>query len=187
MNNYMKSKQNILKNKAFSLIELLIVIAILAIVLFPIYEFLRQGSEAWQLGENKTEVVQNARIGLDKMCDEIRHAREIYSISSSQIRFWWKDINDDELADGNEIITYGWSGTSNDDLTRQLDSESDATALANYVDDFQFKFFNAAGTETSNLDEIEFITANLRIKKNVQSDEYVCEMRKAVHPRNLLL
>ena len=51
----------------FTLIELLIVLAILAVVLFPIYEFLRQGAFSWELAENKTEVVQNARIGLDKM------------------------------------------------------------------------------------------------------------------------
>ncbi len=171
----------------FSLIELLIVLAILAIVLFPIYQFLRQGAFAWELGENRTEVVQNARIGLDKMCDEIKHARQIYSIAPSQIRFWWKDLNGDDVADSNEIITFSWSGTSNDDLTRKLDSETQPTPIANYVDDFQLKYFDISGTQTSVLDEIHFITANLRIKKTVRGDDYISEMRKSIFPRNLML
>ncbi len=171
----------------FTLIELLIVLAILALVLFPIYEFLRQGALSWELAENKTEVVQNARIGLDKMCDEIKHARQIYSMAPSEIRFWWKDLNDDDVADSNEIITFSWSGTSNDDLTRKLDSEPQSTPIANYVDDFQLKYFDDAGVETSALDNVHFITANLRIKKTARGDDYICQMRKSIFPRNLML
>ena len=170
----------------FTLIELLIVLAILAVVLFPIYEFLRQGAFSWELAENKTEVVQNARIGLDKMCDEIKHAKQIYSIAPSQIRFWWKDLNADDAADTNEIITYSWSGTSNDDLTRKLDSETQATPIANYVDDFLLKYFNDSGVQTSVTDEIHFITANLRIKKTARGHDYISEMRKSIFPRNLI-
>ncbi|MCK4994889.1 MAG: prepilin-type N-terminal cleavage/methylation domain-containing protein [Candidatus Omnitrophica bacterium] len=174
-------------NKGFSLIELLIVLSILGIVLFPIYEFLRQGALSWQLGENKTEVVQNARIGLDKMCDEIKHAREIYSSSPSLIHFWWKDLNEDDVADGNEILTYSWSGISNDDLTRKFDSEAQSTPIANYVDDFQLEYFNAAGVQTMTLEEIVFMTADLKIKKTTLSHDYISQMRKSIAPRNLML
>ncbi|MCG2712904.1 MAG: prepilin-type N-terminal cleavage/methylation domain-containing protein [Candidatus Omnitrophica bacterium] len=171
----------------FTLIELLVVLAILAIVMFPIYEFLRQGALSWQLGENKTEVVQNARIGLDKMCGEIKHAIEIYSITPLQIRFWWKDINADDIADADEILTFSWSGTGNDDLTRKLDSEIQPTPIANYVDDFELRYFDDSGIETAVLDAIQFITANLRIKKTVQGHDYISQMRKSIFPRNLLL
>jgi len=168
-----------------TLIEVLITIAILGFVLFPIYEFLRQGATSWQLGENKTEVVQNARIGLDKMCDEVKHAREFYTINPAQIRFWWKDINDDDIADPDEILTYSFSGASGDDLTRQFDSEAQPTALANYVDNFEFKYYNVAGAETVNLDAVNFITATLRIKKTAQNHDYISIMRKSIRPRNM--
>ncbi|MFH1093872.1 MAG: prepilin-type N-terminal cleavage/methylation domain-containing protein [Candidatus Omnitrophota bacterium] len=179
--------ENIPQNKAFTIIELLIVLAILAIVLFPIYEFLRQGALSWQLGENKTEVVQNARIALDKICDEIKHARKIYSITPLRIRFWWKDLNKNDAADGNEIITYSWSGTSNEDLNRKLDSEAQPTPIANYVDSFKLRYFNVSGVETTVLTQIHFITADLRIKKTAQKHNYICEMRKSIFPRNLFL
>ncbi len=181
------SKIIVSDKKGFSLIELLIVLAILALILFPIYEFLRQGALSWQLGENKTEVVQNARIGLDKMCDEIKHAREIYSITSSQIRFWWKDLNDNDTAEVNEILTFSWSGTGNEDLTRKLDSETQPTPIANYVDDFQLKYFDNSGVETTAPDAVFFVTANLRIKKTAQGHDYISEMRKSIFPRNLML
>lgn len=175
------------KEKGFSLIELLIVISILAIVLFPIYEFLRQGALSWELGENKTEVVQNARIGLDKMCDEIKHAREIYSSAPISVRFWWRDLNDDDIADVDEIITYSWSGTSNDDLTRKLDLEAQPTPMANYVDNFRLKYFDDTGAQTVVLNAIVFITADLKIKKTARGIDYISEMRKSIYPRNLIL
>lgn len=175
------------EKKGFSLVELLIVLAILGLVLFPIYEFLRQGALSWQFGENKTEVVQNARIGLDKMCDEIKHAREIYSFSPTLIRFWWKDLNEDEAADSNEILTYSWSGNSNDNLMRKLDSETQHTPLANYVDDFQLVYFNASGVQTLVAEDIQFITADLKIKKTTQGHDYTAQMRKSILPRNLFL
>lgn len=170
-----------------TLVELLIALAVLAMVLFPIYEFLRQGSLSWQLGENKTEVVQNARIGLDKMCDEIRHAREFYYISPREVRFWWKDLNDDDVADADEIITYGWSGTSGDDLIRKLDSESLSTPLANYIDNFLIEYFDISGVKTSDLNSVNFISFALRVKKTAQGDDFISVMRKGVHSRNLML
>ncbi|MBU2063967.1 MAG: prepilin-type N-terminal cleavage/methylation domain-containing protein [Candidatus Omnitrophica bacterium] len=173
------------KESGLSLVEVLITIAILAVVLFPIYEFLRQGALSWQIGENKTEVTQNARIGLDKMCNEIKHARAFYMLGSSQVRFWWKDLNDDELADANEIITYNWSGASGDDLTRKFDVEAEATPLANYVDSFEFKYYDILSAETAALDAVHFITATLRIKKTAQGFDYTAIMRKAVYPRNM--
>lgn len=180
-------KKIISAEKGFSLVELLVVLAILGLVLFPIYEFLRQGALSWQLGENKTEVVQNARIGLDKMCDEIKHAREIYSASPSLIRFWWKDLNEDEAADSNEILTYSWNGNSNADLLRKFDSEWPATPIANYVDDFQLVYFNADGAQTAVLEDITFITADLVIKKATRDHDYTAHMRKSITPRNLEL
>jgi len=180
-------KINNLNKKAMTLVELLIALAILALVLFPIYEFLRQGSISWQLGENRTEVVQNARIGLDKMCDEIRHARGFYYIGSREIRFWWKDLNDDDAADPDEIITYRWGGSSGDDLTRRLDSETSSTPLANYVDNFTIEYFDDSGATTSDVNSVNFISFTLRVKKTAQSDEFVSIMRKGVHPRNLEL
>jgi hypothetical protein len=181
-----KKHRGIITNQdALSLIEVLITISILALVLYPLYEFLRQGALSWETGENKTEVVQNARIGLDRMCDEIKHAHKLYSIAPATIRFWWKDVNDNDIADANEILTFFWSGTSGNDLTRKFDAETAATPLANYVDDFSLRFYDKNGIQTSVPADVHFLTASLKIKKSGKNDAYTSIMRKSVYPRNL--
>jgi prepilin-type N-terminal cleavage/methylation domain-containing protein len=173
------------KNSGLTIIELLCTIAILALILYPIYEFLRQGAISWEIGENKTEVVQNARIGLDKMCDEIKHAREFYTIAPNLVRFWWRDENENKIADPEEILTYSWSGTSGEDLNRRFDSESLPSPLANYVDFFELKYYDSNNSETLSPLNVYFITANLRIKRIGKDADYTTTMRKAVHPRNI--
>ena len=176
-----------LNNRGLTLIEILISIAILFMALFPIYEFLRQGAISWNVGENKTEVVQNARISLDKLCDEIRHARELYTINSNEIRFWWKDLNENDTADSNEIITYYWSGTQGDDLQRKLDSETGYSPLANYIESFTLVYYDEFGNVTSQPDLVQLISADISIKKISNNQDYISHMRKSVHPRNMLL
>ena len=177
-------KTAVTSQSGMTLIEVLITVAILALVIYPIYEFLNQGIRSWEIAENKTEVVQNARIGLDRMCDEIKHAREFYTISPAQIRFWWQDINDDNTADSNEILSYSWSGTSGDDLLRQFDSEPQASPLANYVDFFQLTYYDKNGTVTASPSKVWLLSAELRVKKSGKEADYTSTMRKAVHPRN---
>jgi len=168
-----------------SLVELISTLAILGLILYPIYEFLRQGALSWETGENKTEVIQNARIGLDKMCDEIKHAREFYTITSDQISFWYADTNDNKIADNDEILTFSWSGTSGDDLLRRFSSEAVGSPLANYVDLLEFKYYDKNSYPTISTGSVHFITANIKIKKTSKLTEYTSTMRKAIHPRNI--
>ena len=179
-----KYDRSILNQKGMSLIEVLVALFVLALVLYPIYEFLRQGALAWDVGENKTEVVQNARIGLDKMCNEIKHAREFYTIGRTTIRFWWRDADSDDTADSNEILAFSWSGISGNDLTRKFDSEPAASPIANYVDSFELRYYDAQGAETTVLKNVNFITAALKIKKTRMGASYTSIMRKSVYPRN---
>ncbi|MFH1063200.1 MAG: prepilin-type N-terminal cleavage/methylation domain-containing protein [Candidatus Omnitrophota bacterium] len=174
-----------LNKSGMSLVELICTVAILALVLYPIYEFLRQGALSWETGENKTEVIQNARIGLDKMCDEIKHGREFYTITANQIRFWYQDTNENKIADSNEILSYTWSGIFGADLLRKFDSESAGMPLANYVDLLDLKYYDKHSGETTSPGNVFFITATLRIKKIGKASDYTSTMRKAVHLRNM--
>ncbi|MFH1777678.1 MAG: hypothetical protein ABH952_09010 [Candidatus Omnitrophota bacterium] len=181
-----KNKSTTKKNiSGFTTIEFIVTLVILVLMLYPVYGFLQQAGLSWQFGENKTEVVQNARIALDKMSDEIKHAHQFFSVSSTQLRFWWKDLNKNAIADPDEILMYVWSGISGDDLTRKLDSEAQTTALANYVDRFELKYYDKIGQETLVTKEVYFITATITIKKTERGNSYTSVMRKAIHPRNI--
>ena len=182
-------KKNIEKslqyNKGFTLVEVLLTLLILSFVLFPIYEFLRLGALSWEFGENRTEAVQNTRIGLDKMCDEIKHARELYTVNQTQIRFWWKDLNDDDIADPDEILSYSWSGISGDSLMRQFDSETSSSPLALNIDNFELVYYDQTGAQTSDPNLVTFLKATLKTRITKRNNDYTSVMTKSVTPRNL--
>ena len=58
----------------FTLIEVLFVIALMAVLLAAMYPFLRAFHISWQDVDRRADIMQNARIGMDKMIDELRWA-----------------------------------------------------------------------------------------------------------------
>lgn len=64
-----------LKNeKGITLLELMVALVITALLGMAIYNVCKMAMDAWQKGEARTQVYQNARIALDRMSDEIRSA-----------------------------------------------------------------------------------------------------------------
>ena len=64
-----------LKNeKGITLLELMVAMVITAIMGLAIYNVCKMAMDAWQKGEARTQVYQNARIALDRMSEEIRSA-----------------------------------------------------------------------------------------------------------------
>lgn len=64
-----------LKNeRGITLLELLVALVITALLGMAIYNVCKLAMDAWQKGEARTQVYQNARIALDRMSDEIRSA-----------------------------------------------------------------------------------------------------------------
>ena len=168
-----------------TLVELLVAIAILSLILFPIYEFLRQGAASWEVGENRTEVMQNARVGIKKVTRELKGALSVYSMSASSIRFWARDKNNDDVADPDEIVTFNWDGTPPGELTRKLDSESTASPAAEYVDDFEMTFLDADGNVTNTPGDVKLVTVLLHVKKSSRDHDYTTILRSGADLRNI--
>jgi prepilin-type N-terminal cleavage/methylation domain-containing protein len=66
----------------FSLPELLVAVALLAIVLGAVLTVQQQGQQAYLLGSSRVSTQQNARVALDLMTRELRTAASISDISS---------------------------------------------------------------------------------------------------------
>jgi len=65
------------QNKSFSLIELIISLAILAIVMFLLLPLLYQGIRLWQFDRDSELALKEARLALMRMGDEISQAKTI--------------------------------------------------------------------------------------------------------------
>jgi len=62
------------KAKAFTLLELLIVLSLFSIAMVVVSSVFRTGLWAWQRGEGDSQVYQELRIALDRMAQEFRNS-----------------------------------------------------------------------------------------------------------------
>lgn len=70
-----------LKNeRGITLLELMVALVITALLGMAIYNVCKMAMDAWQKGEARTQVYQNARIAINRMSDEIRSATTPYSV-----------------------------------------------------------------------------------------------------------
>ena len=70
--------------KAFTLLEIILVVALIGMVLFAIYPYIKSINQAWEYGDRKTEMLQHARVSMDKMIKTLRGAKRITQIDAAE-------------------------------------------------------------------------------------------------------
>jgi prepilin-type N-terminal cleavage/methylation domain-containing protein len=70
--------------RGFTVVELLVVVAIIGMMMAGIFYVERQGEEAYLLGAARVETQQNARVALDMMTRELRSAARVTAIAGSR-------------------------------------------------------------------------------------------------------
>ena len=63
-----------MREKGFTLVEILIALAILAVIVTSTFVIFRSSSNSWQKGEKRSERYHNARVAIGKMSTEISQA-----------------------------------------------------------------------------------------------------------------
>lgn len=63
-----------MKAKGVTLVELLVAVALLALIMVAFYTVFKGATKAYQTGEKRVEIIQNARVAFDRMVSEIRQA-----------------------------------------------------------------------------------------------------------------
>ena len=77
----------------FSLVELLVVTAVLGITMSSVFALQQKGMESYVMGSNRVEVQQNARMALELMTRELRPAQSLVTLGGpGDLTF--KDQND---------------------------------------------------------------------------------------------
>lgn len=111
--------RSIIQNKnGFTLIELVVSMVLVLFVLGAIAPIMISAFRTWDYGEEKIEVMENMRIGMDQMAEAIREATEITGCGSSYIEF---TIPDEQL-DGLIHIRYQYDSTDRE-LERKIGTD----------------------------------------------------------------
>lgn len=129
----------------FTLTEVLFVVVLIAILLAAIYPYLRATHTSWQSADRRSEVIQNARIGMDKIVRELRQAGSFTSIQSSLVAF--ADVD-------NNSITYRLNAGN---------LERNSAALAGPLDSLTFTYYDASGSETATASDVKSVEISITV------------------------
>ncbi len=114
-------RKRLLREDGFTLPEVMVTIVLMLTVTFALYGIFDAGIRVFSFGNNKTEAVENARLGLEKMEREIRAAYPYDKANGSTMLFpssspnsltFGNDRNGDfKITVPDEEIVYRLNGT----------------------------------------------------------------------------
>ncbi|MFH1414389.1 MAG: prepilin-type N-terminal cleavage/methylation domain-containing protein [Candidatus Omnitrophota bacterium] len=123
------------QRKAFSLIEMIMVMVILGIIAGIGAPLIAETGRGWLLHVQRKEMSESARIAIDRMTREIRRIKDTTSvITASNTAFQFVNIDD-------ENITFDSSGTT---LRRTIDGTTNE--LADNLDSISFTYYDTSGS-----------------------------------------
>ena len=186
-----------LLNRGFSLIEVLVSMALASIIIAAVYNLFHDQKDAYVAQDQVAEMQQNLRAGVLLMTQEIRSAgydpldtglfgfvtdfaspNDIfsenidYSSDKSRIAF---TIDADEAGDLNpndsELIAYRLN-TSNNSLERYIWSDGDWKTVANNVDALDFVYLDDSGNVTTNPADFRAVQMTLIIRTGKKDKSY---------------
>ena len=168
-------------NKAFTLSEVILTVAILGLISAAIVPFIRSVSSTWNIGSRKTEVQQNARSSMDIMLRMLRQARRITQIPPSGSGDFVKFRDADELY---TIVFYHNVASSpfyigNSGLIREgdlvmrsiSDSGSSDALLARNLENLQINFKDKKGLIISRPQAVASLNISMVLKDSSNNEK----------------
>ncbi len=76
-----------MKAKGVTLVELLVALALFSLLMVAFYTVFKMGNRAYETGEKRVEIIQNARVAFERMVSEIRQALPEDSDANPPIEF----------------------------------------------------------------------------------------------------
>jgi len=138
------------KEKGFTLVEILISLAILAIIVASTFTIFRSASKSWQKGEIRSERYQNARSAISKISVEISQA----VISSNSLCRFTGDKNKVSFI---SFVTTGSGIFELSEVGFWLDGAKKLLMRNDEIDpDYDFTTYGHSDILSENISELEF-------------------------------
>jgi len=103
---------NIKNPNGFSLIEIMVVVAILGIIILGLVTFFTGGTRSWVTGQHQLEAQRNARFAMDRMVKEIREGKNITGGSDTSITVRVPHFDGNGDIDSYYTVTYALFDTT---------------------------------------------------------------------------
>ena len=164
-------RERLLRDESgFTLSEVLVTVTMMTMVMFALYSIFDMSMRVFSFGNDKTEAVENARLGLEKMAREIKAAYPydkangntmvLTAWTESQITFG-NDLNGNRVVDSDEVISYR-RGADPTTLVREKGGSSQS--VIEYVDGLSFQYLDRFDAPASSESEIAIVRINLVIR-----------------------
>lgn len=173
-----------------TLIEILVVLFIMGFISITLYYVLNAGIKSWRAGKEKTDIIAQARVAMDRLTREAREATYMAAADSTSINFSAYLLDTTNLKD----ISYYYD-SSEDILYRyNVTDDSEAREMAKYMDNFSlyyyskdaggvYKFSSPPSDQTAR-NSIWMIEIESKVKRGATGEEDVVHLRSTVQPRN---
>ena len=175
--------------RGFTLAELLVACAIIALVMSGLLVMLQTGQESYLVGTNRVEATQSVRLAIERMAQEMRGAGfcptclgtppftafTAQTSSALTIQNDWdgdgvintaSTVTDANGTDRGEQVIYTFAGGT---LTRQeIGVNASAQVLVNGINALTFTYQNSAGATTANAADIRTVVVTVTTRPEFQ-------------------
>lgn len=184
-------------NRGFSLIELLVALAISTLILGVVVSVFNTQRDSYNVQSAVTEMVQTSRAAMDLMTREIRMAGYDPSdtalsgltVSTNTIQVLADLDGDGDTSDADESITYRYDPSS---LEIDRDTDGQSHVLAENIESFSFTCYADDGTETTTASEIRQVQLSLTARTSRPDPDFTDNggyrtytLTSAITPKNL--
>ena len=129
-----------MKNKGFTIIEIMVVTALVALLFSSLLGVLINSQTYWDKGLNKVTEQEEARQVMDMLVKDLRESNTYWgiNISSSEIVFYNPDYDSTGNMTGTHWIGYKIDPTNSTRLLRKVDGDAGYSTIASHIKSISF-------------------------------------------------
>lgn len=163
-----------------TLIEILVVLFIMGMIAMALYGVLKSGLDLWRGGKERTDIIAQARVTMDRLTREAREATYMVSASDTKLRFSAYLLDTTNLKD----VSYYYNSDQDIVYRYNVTDDTQAREMAKYMGSFSLYYYSKDMTVLSspvtNPSDIWLI----EIKSKAIRNDNIVNLKSTVQPRN---